>query len=321
MGSVPLTRPFKHRHLLGIEQLDREDIELILDTAVGMAEIGRRRIKKVPTLRGMTVVKFFAEPSTRTKLSFDVAEKRLSADSLSLSTSSSSITKGETLLDTVKNIMAMSPDLVILRHKVAGAPHMIARHIEAAVINAGDGTHEHPTQALLDAFTIRERLGRLEGLKVLICGDIAHSRVARSNMLLLGRMGAEVTVFGPGTMIPVGIEEGFGVRVHHGRFADALGDKDVVMMLRIQKERLDGPLLPSDREYYLNFGLTAKLAQRVRPDALIMHPGPVNRGVELDPEVADSSRSVILEQVENGVAVRMAVLYLLCRPHEGDEEG
>jgi aspartate carbamoyltransferase catalytic subunit len=320
MGSVPMTKPFKHRHLLGIEHLDKEDIELILDTAVGMAEIGRRRIKKVPTLRGMTVVNFFVEPSTRTRMSFEVAEKRLSADSLNLSTSTSSVTKGETLLDTVKNIMAMSPDVVILRHTVAGAPHHIARHIDAAVINAGDGTHEHPTQALLDAYTIRERLDRLEGLRILICGDIAHSRGARSNMLLLGKMGADVTVFGPMTMMPVGVEEAYGVEVHRGKLADALGGKDVVMMLRIQKERLGEPLLPSDREYALHFGLTMEHLERTEPDALIMHPGPVNRGVELAPEVADSNRSVILEQVENGVAVRMAILYLLCRPQEIAEE-
>jgi aspartate carbamoyltransferase catalytic subunit len=320
MGSVPMTKPFKHRHLVGIEPLDREDIELILDTAVGMAEIGRRRIKKVPTLRGMTIVNFFAEPSTRTKMSFEVAEKRLSADSLSLSTSSSSITKGETLLDTVKNIMAMSPDVVILRHRISGAPHHIAAHIDAAVINAGDGTHEHPTQALLDAYTIREHLGHLEGLDILICGDIAHSRVARSNMLLLRKMGANVTVFGPGTMIPVGVEEAFDVKVHRGRFRDALPGRDVVMMLRIQKERLGEPLLPSDREYSMHFGLDLELLEHTKPDALIMHPGPVNRGVELAPEVADSDRAVILEQVENGVAVRMAILYLLCRPQEVADE-
>lgn len=320
MGSVPEAKPFKHRHLLGIEPLDREDIELILDTAVGMAEIGRRRIKKVPALRGMTIVNFFAEPSTRTKLSFEVAEKRLSADSLSLAASSSSLTKGESLLDTVKNIMAMSPDVVILRHRFSGAPHHIARHIDAAVVNAGDGTHEHPTQALLDAYTIRERLGRLQGLRILLCGDIAHSRVARSNMLLLRKMGAEVTVFGPYTMMPVGVEEAFDVKVHRGRFEEALADKDVVMMLRIQKERLGEPLLPSDREYALHFGLAMRHIQHIRPQTLIMHPGPVNRGVELSPEVADSDRSVILEQVENGVAVRMAILYLLCRPGEAAGE-
>ncbi|MBW2261901.1 MAG: aspartate carbamoyltransferase catalytic subunit [Deltaproteobacteria bacterium] len=311
-----MTKPFKHRHLLGIELLDRDDIELILDTAVGMSEIGRRRIKKVPALRGMTIVNFFAEPSTRTKLSFEVAEKRLSADSLSLAASSSSLTKGESLLDTVKNIMAMSPDVVILRHRISGAPHHIAEHIDAAVINAGDGTHEHPTQALLDAYTIRERLGRLEGLRILLCGDIAHSRVARSNMLLLRKMGAEVTVFGPYTMIPMGVEEAFDVKLHRGSLEEALSDKDVVMMLRIQKERLGEPLLPSDREYSMHFGLTMKHLAHVRPQTLVMHPGPVNRGVELAPEVADSDRSVILEQVENGVAVRMAILYLLCRPGE-----
>ena len=320
MGSVPQVKPFKHRHLLGIEPLDPDDIELILDTAVSMAEIGRRRIKKVPALRGMTIVNFFAEPSTRTKLSFEVAEKRLSADSLSLAASSSSLTKGESLLDTVKNIMAMSPDVVILRHRISGAPHHIAEHIDAAVINAGDGTHEHPTQALLDAYTIREKLGRLQGLRVLLCGDIAHSRVARSNMLLLRKMGAEVTVFGPYTMMPEGVEEAFDVTLHRGSFEEALSDKDVIMMLRIQKERLGEPLLPSDREYSMHFGLAMKHLEHVRPQTLVMHPGPVNRGVELAPEVADSDRSVILEQVENGVAVRMAILYLLCRPGEAAEE-
>ncbi len=314
MGSVPSHKPFRHRHLLGIEPLSREDIALILDTAVGMAEIGRRPIKKVPALRGKTVVNFFAEPSTRTKLSFEVAEKRLNADSLGLTASSSSVVKGESLVDTMKNVQAMSPDVVILRHSISGAPHLVSRHIDAAVINAGDGTHEHPTQALLDAYTIREKLGRIEGLRVLICGDIAHSRVARSNMLLLRKLGADVTVFGPMTMIPVGVEEAYDVKVHRGRLDDALGDKDVVMMLRIQKERLSGPLLPSNREYSMHFGLNLARLALTRPDALIMHPGPVNRGVEMDPEVADSDRSVILEQVENGVAVRMAVLYLLCHP-------
>lgn len=320
MGSVPSHKPFKHRHLLGIEPLEAEDIVLILDTAVGMAEIGRRPIKKVPALRGKTVVNFFAEPSTRTKMSFEVAEKRLSADSLGLATSSSSVVKGETLVDTLKNIQAMGPDVVILRHSISGAPHLVSRHIDAAVINAGDGTHEHPTQALLDAYTIRERLGKIEGLKILICGDISHSRVARSNMLLLTKLGAQVTVFGPQTMIPVGVEEAYGVKVHRTRFEEALGDKDVVMMLRIQKERLNGPLLPSDREYAMHFGMNLERLALTKPAALIMHPGPVNRGVELDPEVADSDRAVILEQVENGVAVRMAVLYLLSHPGEEEPE-
>jgi aspartate carbamoyltransferase catalytic subunit len=247
-----------------------------------------------------------------------VAEKRLSADSLGLATSSSSVVKGESLVDTVKNIQAMGPDVVILRHGISGAPHLISRHIDAAVINAGDGTHEHPTQALLDAYTIREKLGRIEGLEILICGDIAHSRVARSNMLLLKKLGARVTIFGPMTMIPVGVEEAFGVKVHTGPFDDALPDKDVVMMLRIQKERMSGPLLPSNREYSMHFGLNRERVKLTKTDVVIMHPGPVNRGVELDPEVADSDRAVILEQVENGVSVRMAVLYLLCHP-AGDE--
>jgi aspartate carbamoyltransferase catalytic subunit len=312
MGSAASHPVFRHRHLLGIADLNREDILLILDTADGMREISRRRIKKVPTLRGLTVVNYFAEPSTRTRISFELAEKRMSADSVNIATTGSSASKGETLLDTVKNVQAMQPDVIVIRHGASGAAHLLARHVDAAIVNAGDGTHEHPTQALLDAYTIREEKGRLEGLKVLICGDIAHSRVARSNALLLGKVGADVTFFGPRTMIPPGIDRAFGVRTATGRLRDAVDGMDVIMMLRIQKERQGGGFYPSDREYARLFGLNAEVLVHARKNALVMHPGPVNRGVELSPDVADSDRSVILEQVENGVAVRMAVLYLLC---------
>jgi aspartate carbamoyltransferase catalytic subunit len=312
MGSAASHPVFRHRHLLGIADLNREDILLILDTADGMREISRRRIKKVPTLRGLTVVNYFAEPSTRTRISFELAEKRMSADSVNIATAGSSASKGETLLDTVKNVQAMQPDVIVIRHGASGAAHLLARHVDAAIVNAGDGTHEHPTQALLDAYTIREEKGRLEGLKVLICGDIAHSRVARSNALLLGKVGADVTFFGPRTMIPPGIDRAFGVRTATGRLRDAVDGMDVIMMLRIQKERQGGGFYPSDREYARLFGLNAEVLVHARKNALVMHPGPVNRGVELSPDVADSDRSVILEQVENGVAVRMAVLYLLC---------
>jgi aspartate carbamoyltransferase catalytic subunit len=312
MGTAASHPVFRHRHLLGIADLSKEDIFMILDTADGMREISRRRIKKVPTLRGLTIVNFFAEPSTRTRISFELAEKRMSADSVNISTAGSSAAKGETLLDTVRNVQAMKPDVIVIRHGASGAAHLLARHIDAAIINAGDGIHEHPTQALLDACTIREEKGRLEGLKVLICGDIAHSRVARSNALLLGKVGAEVTFFGPRTMIPPEMGRAFGVRTVSGRLRDAVTGADVIMMLRIQKERQGAPYYPSDREYARLFGLNAEVLSHARKNVLVMHPGPVNRGVELSPDVADSDRSVILDQVENGVAVRMAVLYLLC---------
>jgi aspartate carbamoyltransferase catalytic subunit len=312
MGTAASHPVFRHRHLLGIADLNKDDILMILDTADGMREISRRRIKKVPTLRGLTVVNYFSEPSTRTRISFELAEKRMSADSVNISTAGSSASKGETLLDTVRNVQAMQPDVIVIRHGASGAAHLLARHVDAAIINAGDGTHEHPTQALLDACTIREEKGRLEGLRVLICGDIAHSRVARSNALLLGKVGAEVTFFGPRTMIPPGLGRAFGVRTVTGRLRDAVAGMDVIMMLRIQKERQGGAFYPSDREYARLFGLNAEVLAHARKNVLVMHPGPVNRGVELSPDVADSDRSVILDQVENGVAVRMAVLYLLC---------
>ena len=302
-------REFNHKDLLGIGQLSIEDIELVLDTAESLKFISSRDIKKVPTLRGKSVVHFFYEPSTRTRTSFEVAAKRLSADAVSLSASTSSMVKGETLIDTVRNIQAMNPDLIVLRHSSSGAPHLVAREVSASVINAGDGINEHPTQALLDLFTIREHKGKIRGLKVAIIGDIAHSRVARSNIIGLTKMGAEVTVSGPPTMIPLGIEA-FGVKVKNDPM-DAVKGKDVVMALRIQLERQSKTIFPGVREYASFFGLEARLLARAKKDVIVMHPGPINRGVEINPEVADGPYSVILDQVSNGVAIRMALLYLL----------
>ncbi|MCZ6778552.1 MAG: aspartate carbamoyltransferase catalytic subunit [Acidobacteriota bacterium] len=299
----------KARDLLGIEELDLQDIELILDTADGFLEVARRPIKKVPILRGRTVVNFFLEPSTRTRSSFEIAEKRLSADSVNLVGSGSSIVKGETLIDTGRNLEAMSPDIIVIRHSSSGAPHLLAHKLRSSIINAGDGFHEHPTQALLDAFTIRQKKERLEGLRVAIVGDIAHSRVARSNLLLLRKAGAEVTVCGPPTLIPPHIEK-LGAHVT-SNLAEAIEGADVIMMLRLQLERQKGGYFPSLREYFYYFGLTVEHVRRAKPDVIIMHPGPMNRGVEITSEVADGPYSVILEQVANGVAVRMAVLYLL----------
>jgi aspartate carbamoyltransferase catalytic subunit len=296
-------------HLLGIEPLEPAEITAILDAAVSFAEISTREIKKVPTLRGKTVVNFFVEPSTRTRSSFELAEKRLSADSLNFSTSTSSLVKGETLLDTAKNLEAMAPDFIVIRHSEPGAPHFLARHCRSAIINAGDGSHEHPTQALLDAFTIRQRKGRLKGLRVAVVGDILHSRVARSNILLLTRMGASVVACGPPTLIPRAAER-LGCSIVH-RIDEATDGADVVMMLRIQLERMQGGFFPTLREYARLYGLDEKRLARAKPDAIVMHPGPINRGVEISGEVADGAASVILEQVTNGVAVRMAVLYLL----------
>jgi len=301
------------KHLLGIADLSKDEITKILDLAETFAEINTRPIKKVPTLRGKTVINLFLEASTRTRTSFEIAAKRLSADAINISGSTSSTTKGETLLDTAKNLQAMAPDVIVLRHASSGAPHFIAEHVDAAVINAGDGTHEHPTQALLDCATIRKHKGRagsdLAGLTVAIVGDIAHSRVARSDVLALTRLGARVRVAGPRTMLPMGIEE-MGAEVFD-RVEPAVADADVVMMLRIQLERLGGAgLFPNTREYSRYFGLGPRLAATLKPDAIVMHPGPINRGVELDPAVADGERSVILDQVTYGVAVRMALLYL-----------
>ncbi len=290
----------------------------MLDTAESMRAIGSRPIKKVPALRGRMVVNLFFEASTRTRFSFETAEKWLSADSLNFSARGSSVEKGESLLDTAKNLQAMSPDLIVIRHGSPGVPHFLARHLKAGVVNAGDGAHEHPTQALLDALTIRRRLGRLEGLGVTIAGDIAHSRVVRSNIWLLTKMGARVTVCGPPTLMPPRIEE-MGVRATSD-FDAALEGAEVVMMLRMQLERQGRSLFPSIREYFALYGLDAQRLARARPDAIVMHPGPMNRGVEIASDVADSARSVILEQVSNGVAVRMAVLYLLLGGHPWEGE-
>jgi aspartate carbamoyltransferase catalytic subunit len=299
---------FPHRHLLGIEELQPQEIQTLLDTADGLKEILDRPIKKVPALRGKTVINLFYEPSTRTRSSFEVAERVLSADSLSIATAASSVTKGETLLDTARNLEAMHPDMVIMRHSSSGAPHLLARHCRFSVVNAGDGAHEHPTQALLDALTMRQRRGRLKGLRVAIVGDVLHSRVARSNLWLLPKMGASVVLCGPPTLIPPGIEALAPVTY---RIDEAVEGADVVMMLRIQMERMSGGFFPTTREYHRQFGLTEERVRRAKKDVLIMHPGPMNRGVEIASEVADGPYSVILEQVTNGVAVRMAVLYLL----------
>jgi aspartate carbamoyltransferase catalytic subunit len=299
----------KSRHLLGIEPLTPEEIVLILDTAESFEEISRREIKKVPTLRGRTVVNLFMEPSTRTRTSFELAEKRLSADSLNFAASSSSLVKGETLIDTARNIEAMAPDFIVMRHQMSGAPHFLSRYCRSSIINAGDGSHEHPTQALLDAYTIRQKKKRIAGLRVAIVGDILHSRVVRSNVFLLKKLGADVVLGGPPTLMPMEIER-LGVTVSH-RMEEAIEGADVIMMLRIQMERQGAGFFPSVREYYDLFGLTEERVRLARADAIIMHPGPINRGVEIESKVADGAYSVILDQVTNGVAVRMAVLYLL----------
>ncbi|MYB19641.1 MAG: aspartate carbamoyltransferase catalytic subunit [Holophagales bacterium] len=304
--------------LLGVAELSTAEIVHVLDTAESFVEVAARPIKKVPTLRGKTVINLFFEPSTRTSSSFEIAEKRLSADNLNFSTSSSSLSKGETLLDTARNLEAMAPDLVVIRHAHPLVPHALAERIAAGVINAGDGAHEHPTQALLDAFTIRRRKGRVEGLKIAIVGDVAHSRVVRSNVLCLTRLGADVTVAGPRTMMPEE-PESLGARVVYS-LEEAIEGADVVMMLRVQLERQARAAFPSEREYFEFFGLTAERLRRAQDDAIIMHPGPINRGVEIASEVADGPWSVILEQVANGVAVRMAVLYLLAGVKSGEDE-
>jgi aspartate carbamoyltransferase catalytic subunit len=309
--SPPLSVATKLRgkDLLGIAELSPEEILLILDTAEAMKEIGSRPIKKVPALRGKTVINLFFEPSTRTRTSFEIAEKRLSADTLNIAASTSSLVKGETLADTAMNLEAMAPDLIVMRHAYSGSCHFLSRVCRAGIINAGDGMHEHPTQALLDAFTIRERKGRLAGLKVAIVGDLLHSRVVRSNMILLGKLGADVWISGPPTLVPRGIAD-TGVRVTPS-LDDAVEGADVVMMLRIQLERMLGGFFPSLREYFTVYGMTADRLRRAKPDLIVMHPGPMNRGVEIASDVADGPFSVILDQVANGVAVRMAVLYLL----------
>jgi aspartate carbamoyltransferase catalytic subunit len=300
---------FKHKHLLSIEPLSADDIRLILDTADSFKEVTGREIKKVPALRGKTVVNLFFEPSTRTRTSFELAAKRLSADVLNFSPSTSSVVKGETLLDTARNIEAMQADIIVLRHPAAGAPELLARSVKSSVINAGDGWHEHPTQALVDLYTLREKKREFRGLCVALVGDVAHSRVARSNISALTKVGAEVRVIAPRTMVPSGIER-LGVRVFH-TLETGLRGVDVIMMLRLQLERQGRALFPSIREYSRLYGLTAERLSLANPDALVMHPGPMNRGVEIAPEVADSLSSVILDQAANGVAVRMGVLYLL----------
>ena len=300
---------FEHKDLLSINQLSVSDINLILDVASSLKELTQRDIKKVPTLRGKSIINFFYEPSTRTRTSFEIAAKILSADTINISASTSSMVKGETLIDTAKNLEAMNPDIIIIRHSSSGAPHLIAKRVRAGVINAGDGINEHPTQALLDLFTIKEKKGRIEGLEVAIIGDIAHSRVARSDILALRKMGAYVTVSGPPTMIPMEVES-LGVKVCYNP-TEAIKNKDVVIGLRIQLERQRKVLFPSLREYANFFGITKDMLKQAKPDVIIMHPGPMNRGVEIMSDVADGERSVILDQVINGVAVRMAILYLL----------
>ncbi|HSS75636.1 MAG TPA: aspartate carbamoyltransferase catalytic subunit [Thermoanaerobaculia bacterium] len=302
------------KDLLGIADLSAGEIELILDTADSFAEIGERPIKKVPTLRGKTVINLFFEASTRTRSSFEIAEKRLSADNINFSTSGSALEKGETLVDTAMNLQAMAPDLVVIRHGHPGVPHMLAGRIKAGVINAGDGAHEHPTQALLDAYTIRRHKKKIAGLKVTILGDIEHSRVVRSNIHLLHKLGAKVTVGGPRTLMPVAMEK-MGVEVSYS-LNEAIHGADVIMMLRVQLERQGKMSFPSVREYFELFGLTTERLKAAKKDVIIMHPGPMNRGVEISSELADGPYSVILEQVTHGVSVRMAVLYLLSGVHE-----
>ncbi len=307
--------PLQRKDLLGIEDLTVEEINLILDTADAFRDINLRRIKKVPTLRGKTVINLFFEASTRTRTSFEIAAKRLSADAINISASTSSVVKGETLIDTALNLQAMAPDAIVIRHSAAGAPHQIARVVEAAVINAGDGAHEHPTQALLDALTIRQHKGRIAGLKVAIIGDILHSRVARSNAHLLSKLGAHVVLAGPRTLLPFGLERRLAPSEGSVTFADnineAITDADVVMVLRIQLEREAGGFFPSLHEYSIHYGLNRRRLGLAKEDVVVMHPGPINRGVEIDSDVADGPFSLILDQVNNGVAVRMAILYLL----------
>jgi aspartate carbamoyltransferase catalytic subunit len=311
---------FNRKHLLGIRELQVDEITHLLDTAETFRDVSRREIKKVPALRGRTVINLFFEPSTRTRTSFEIAAKRLSADAVNISVSTSSVSKGETLLDTARNLEAMAPDCIVIRHSMAGAPHQLARMCNAPIVNAGDGAHEHPTQALLDALTIREYKGRIDGLNVAIIGDILHSRVARSNVYLLTKLGAEVRVAGPGTLVPMEFAELVqkGLQIER-RIEDAIEGADVVMILRIQRERQEGAFFPSMREYAVHYGLHPKQLELAAPDAIVMHPGPINRGIEISSEIADGSRSLILDQVANGVAVRMAVLYLLARGRRDEE--
>jgi aspartate carbamoyltransferase catalytic subunit len=307
--------PLQRKDLLGIEELTIEEINLILDTAETFRDISMRRIKKVPTLRGKTVINLFFEASTRTRTSFEIAAKRLSADAINISASTSSVVKGETLIDTAMNLEAMAPDAIVIRHAASGAPHQIARVVSASVINAGDGAHEHPTQALLDALTVRQSKGRLAGLKIAIIGDILHSRVARSDAHLFSKLGAHVVLAGPHTLLPYGFEQRVAPSEGSVTFAEsvneALEGADVVIMLRIQLERQAGGYFPSLREYSIHYGLNARRLALAKDDVIVMHPGPINRGIEIDSDVADGPFSLILDQVNNGVAVRMAILYLL----------
>jgi len=305
------------KDLLSIKDLSAEEINLILDTASSFKEVSEKDIKKVPTLRGRTIINLFYEPSTRTRTSFEIAAKRMSSDAINISVASSSVTKGETLSDTARNLEAMRPDCIVMRHACAGTPLMLARHLSCSVINAGDGSHEHPSQALLDLFTVRENKGSIAGLKVAIIGDISHSRVARSNIYGFTKLGASVTVAGPRTMLPPGIEELGCSATTDPLFA--IKDADVVMMLRIQFERQTGSAIPSAREYSRVWGLDSEKLQFADKEAIVMHPGPINRGVEITPEVADGPNSLILNQVTNGVAVRMAIFYLLLGPVREDE--
>jgi len=311
MPLDPSPNHYPHRHLLGIEGLSRPDIVALLDLAEDAIEVSRRVEKKRSNLRGRTQINLFYEASTRTQASFEIAGKRLGADVMNMSTAKSSESKGETLLDTAMTLNAMRPDIIVVRHAQAGAAHLLARKVDCSVVNAGDGAHEHPTQALLDALTIRRNKGRIEGLIVAICGDVLHSRVARSNILLLGALGARLRVVGPSTLVPRELER-LGVEVHHD-MARGLDGADIVMMLRLQRERMSGALVPSSREYFHFFGLDEEKLARAAPGALVMHPGPMNRGVEIDSSVADGPRSLIREQVEMGVAVRMAVLEALAQ--------
>ena len=313
---------FAHRHLLGMESLSAPEIAMLLDLGDRFLEINERPIKKVPTLRGKTVINLFLEPSTRTRTSLEIAAKRLSADAVNISGSASSTVKGETLLDTARNLDAMAPDVVVVRHAQAGAAEMLSSRIRAGVVNAGDGAHEHPTQALLDCSTIRKHKGRLEGLDIVICGDIRHSRVARSNIWAFTKLGARVRIVAPRTLLAPGLEAmgtPGSVSIHE-RLEPALEGADVIMMLRIQKERIGGALFPNTREYSRYFGLNPRRLALAKPDAIVMHPGPINRGIEIDPAVADGPRAVILDQVARGVAIRMAVLYLLAGGDAGPSE-
>ncbi|NCO65859.1 MAG: aspartate carbamoyltransferase [Candidatus Aquicultor secundus] len=307
----------KHKDLVSINQLTSDEITLILDMAESFREVSERPIKKVPTLRGRTVITLFFEPSTRTRISFELAAKRLSADTVNISKSTSAVVKGESIKDTAQTIQAMAADLVVIRHAASGSAALLAKYMQCSVVNAGDGAHEHPTQALLDLFTIRQAFGTLNGVKVAVVGDILHSRVAGSNILALKKMGAEVTVVGPPTLIPKGVES-LGVKVSHD-LDTVLPEVDVLYLLRIQLERQGEPLFPSLREYATLFGLNKKRLQAAKPDLIVMHPGPINRGVEIASEVADMPQSVITTQVTNGVAVRMAVLYLLLGGAGSDE--